>query len=474
MYFDSEEKMEINKLNTIHLTDFKKVYFLGIGGIGMSALARYFNSIGYQIGGYDKTPSPLTDQLIQEGCEIHFEDLGGNLPQKYADKTSTLVILTPAIPNDHKELNYIINAGFTILKRSEVLGLLTQSLKGLCVAGTHGKTTTSTLLAHILHTSSWKCNAFLGGISTNFNSNLLIDESSPFAVIEADEFDRSFLRLSPFSSIITSADPDHLDIYGSEAQFQKGFQLYAEKISRDGFLIIKEGLPFKSFAKTITYSVSGKSADFLAENLRIEGTKFLMDVQFSSTKWKDVELGVPGIHNAENALACIALLVSLGMNESHIRYGLKSFLGVKRRFEYIIRSENFIYIDDYAHHPKEIRSLIDSIHLMFPKKRVMGIFQPHLFSRTNDFMNDFAEELEKLDEVILLPIYPARELPLEGVTSEVLLSKIGNPVKKIMNPVQVVDYITISQCEVLLTIGAGDIDRIVPKLKEKIEMQLIK
>ncbi|MFM7668808.1 MAG: UDP-N-acetylmuramate--L-alanine ligase [Bacteroidota bacterium] len=466
--------MEINKLNTIRLADFEKVYFLGIGGIGMSALARYFLSTGYDVGGYDKTPSPLIDQLIKEGCDIHFEDLGEHLPQKFTDKASTLVILTPAIPKNHKEWNYLINAGLTVLKRSEVLGLLTQSLKGLCVAGTHGKTTTSTMLAYILHASSWKCNAFLGGISTNFNSNLLIDQTSPYAVIEADEFDRSFLRLSPFSSIITSADPDHLDIYGSADQFQEGFQLYAEKISQDGFLVIKEGLPFQSSSKKITYSVSGNTADFYAENLRIEGGRFLMDVRFSSFLWKDVELGVPGIHNAENALACIALLVSMGMDESQIRFGLQSFLGVKRRFEYIIRDKNFVYIDDYAHHPKEIKALVDSIRLMYPGKKVIGIFQPHLFSRTNDFMDEFAEELEKLDEVILLPIYPARELPMEGVTSEVLLSKIDNPLKKIMEPNQMIDYISTSNCEVLLTIGAGDIDRIVTKLKDKIETQLAK
>jgi UDP-N-acetylmuramate--alanine ligase len=466
--------MEINKLNTIHLTDFKKVYFLGIGGIGMSALARYFNSIGYKVGGYDKTPSPLTDQLIQEGCEIHFEDLGEKLPQNYADKSSTLVILTPAIPKDHQEWNYLINAGFTILKRSEVLGLLTRSLKGLCVAGTHGKTTTSTMLAHILNASTWKCNAFLGGISTNFNSNLLIDQSSPYAVIEADEFDRSFLRLSPFCSIITSADPDHLDIYGSASQFQEGFQLYAEKINKDGFMVIKEGLPFNSSAKVITYSVLGNTADFFAENLRIEGDRFLMDVQFPGKIWKDVELGVPGIHNAENALACIALLVSLGMDERQIRSGLQSFLGVKRRFEYIIRDKKFVYIDDYAHHPKEIKALVDSIRLMYPEKRVIGIFQPHLFSRTKDFMDEFAEELAKLDEVILLPIYPARELPMEGVTSHVLLNKIQNSAKKILDPNQAIDCISVSECDVLLTIGAGDIDRIVPELKEKIEMQLAK
>lgn len=464
--------MEVNKPTAIQLTDFQNIYFLGIGGIGMSALARYFNSTGYSVGGYDKTPSPLTDQLIQEGCEIHFKDLGEDIPLKFNRKSTTLVVLTPAIPVDHSEWKYFKETGFTILKRSEVLGLITQKLKGLCVAGTHGKTTTSTMLAHILNTSSWKCNAFLGGISTNFKSNLLIDESSPFAVIEADEFDRSFLRLSPFSSIITSADPDHLDIYGSASQFQEGFQLYAQKISKDGFLIVKEGLPFKSEAKRITYSVSSNTADFYAQNLRIEGDQFVMDVYFSSEVWENVELGVPGIHNAENALACIALLVSMGMDEDEIRKGLQSFLGVKRRFEYIVRDKRFIYVDDYAHHPKEIKALIDSIRLMYPTKKVTGIFQPHLFSRTNDFMEDFAVELGKLDEVVLLPIYPARELPMEGVTSDVLLEKIENSNKKLLKPQDVIDSFSVDNCDVLLTIGAGDIDRIVDKLKLKIEAQL--
>ena len=464
--------MEVNKPTAIQLTDFQNIYFLGIGGIGMSALARYFNSTGYSVGGYDKTPSPLTDQLIQEGCEIHFKDLGEDIPLKFNRKSTTLVVLTPAIPVDHSEWKYFKEIGFTILKRSEVLGLITQKLKGLCVAGTHGKTTTSTMLAHILNTSYWKCNAFLGGISTNFKSNLLIDESSPFAVIEADEFDRSFLRLSPFSSIITSADPDHLDIYGSASQFQEGFQLYAQKISKDGFLIVKEGLPFKSEAKRITYSVSSNTADFYAQNLRIEGGQFFMDVYFSSEVWENVELGVPGIHNAENALACIALLVSMGMDEVQIRRGLQSFHGVKRRFEYIVRGKRFVYVDDYAHHPKEIKALIDSIRLMYPTKKVTGIFQPHLFSRTNDFMEDFAVELGKLDEVVLLPIYPARELPMKGVTSDVLLEKIENSNKKLLQPQDVIDSFSVDNCDVLLTIGAGDIDRIVDKLKLKIEAQL--
>ncbi|MBM3451756.1 MAG: UDP-N-acetylmuramate--L-alanine ligase [Bacteroidetes bacterium] len=464
--------MEINKGNTVQLNDFRKVYFLGIGGIGMSALARYFNSIGYEIGGYDKTTSPLTDELVREGCIIHFDDLGTNIPNNFCDNKITLVIYTPAIPEDHRELGFFKSSGFTILKRSEVLGLLTQRFKGLCVAGTHGKTTTSSMLAHILNKSPWGCTAFLGGVSTNLNSNLLINQSSEFAVIEADEFDRSFLRLSPFSSIITSADPDHLDIYGDANHFLEGFQLYAEKISQDGFMIIKKGLTFKSQAKTISYSVSNNKADFFAENIRIQDGQFLMDVKFSTYQWNSIELGVPGIHNAENALACLALLVCMGMEESQIRSGIQSFLGVKRRFEYIIKDDKFVYIDDYAHHPQEIKALIASIRMIYPNKRITGIFQPHLFSRTRDFMGEFAHELTKLDQVILLPIYPARELPITGVTSESLLEKIENKDKKIMDLDRVVSGFSITECDVLLTIGAGDIDRIVDKLKEKIEEQL--
>jgi UDP-N-acetylmuramate--alanine ligase len=454
--------MEVIFNDKIHLTDFKSVYFIGIGGIGMSALARYFNSSGYVVGGYDKTPSPLTDELIREGCFIHFEDLSHEIPSQFIDQQTTLVILTPAIPNNHGELNYLIQQGFTILKRSEVLGLITNSLKGLCVAGTHGKTTTSTLLAHILNESTWKCNAFLGGISTNFNSNLLVNKQSEYAVIEADEFDRSFLRLSPFASIITSADPDHLDIYGTESEFQDGFQMYAEKINENGILILKEGLPFRSLASIQSYAVNSETADYRGANLRVENGSFLMDVNFNTSSWSDVELGVPGIHNAENALACIALLDMLGLDELQIRSGLKTFLGVKRRFEYIVRNEKYIYIDDYAHHPKEIKALVESVRLMYPAKKITGIFQPHLFSRTRDFMDDFAHELGKLDEIILLPIYPARELPISGITSEVLLSKIKNPNKYLFTPDDALGYVKANESEVLLTIGAGDIDRIVP------------
>jgi UDP-N-acetylmuramate--alanine ligase len=460
--------MEINFDHTIQLSNFNSVYFLGIGGIGMSALARYFNESGYHVGGYDKTPSPLISELIQEGCEIHFDDLAEKIPERFRQRKATLIVLTPAIPSNHGELNFLRNEGFTILKRSEVLGLLTRSLKGLCVAGTHGKTTTSSLLAHILHSSSWKCNAFLGGISTNFKSNLLIDKSSDFAVIEADEFDRSFLRLSPYASIITSADPDHLDIYENEKQFQEGFQLYAQKVNPDGFLVLKEGLPFSSPSRIVTYSVSSQTADFYASNLRILEGRFLMDVFFGHSSWRDVELGVPGIHNAENALGCIALLVSLGMDEEQIRSGIKTFLGVKRRFEYIIRTDKVIYIDDYAHHPKEIKALIESVRLMYPKRKIKGIFQPHLFSRTKDFLDDFAEELSKLDEVLLLPIYPARELPIPGITSDVLLEKIANSNKRLVSPVEAIESISFENSDVLLTIGAGDIDRIVDGIKVKL------
>jgi UDP-N-acetylmuramate--alanine ligase len=466
--------MEINFSENSKLTDFKSVYFIGIGGIGMSALARYFKALNYSVGGYDKTPSPLTDQLMHEGCSVHFEDRVENLPLEFQNVLSTLIIITPAIPQNHGELNHVRQAGYTILKRSEVLGLITQSMKGLCVAGTHGKTTTSTLLAHILHSSKWECSAFLGGISTNFNSNLLISSKSEYAVIEADEFDRSFLRLSPYGAIITSADPDHLDIYGTAEKFQEGFQLYANRINPLGFLVLKEGLPFTSLAKTITYAVGSETADFRATNLRVSGESFLMDVIFKDTRWNDIELGVPGIHNAENALGCIALLVQLGMSESDIRMGLKTFRGVKRRFEYIIREKNLIYIDDYAHHPKEIEALIDSVRLMYPTKKITGIFQPHLFSRTADFMDSFAEELSRLDEILVMPIYPARELPIAGITSDVLVEKINNPQKKLVDAKNIGKEIAKSNLEVLLTIGAGDIDRIVNLLKEQLnnEQQL--
>ena len=450
----------------IDLNSFKKIYFLGIGGIGMSALARYFNLKGFEVSGYDKTPSPLTDILLEEGISIHFEDLGSEIANKM-EKEETLVIFTPAIPKDMLEYNYLKDNNFTILKRAQILGLITRSSKGLCVAGTHGKTTTSTMLAHILYVSSLKCNAFLGGISTNYATNFISSSSSDFTVIEADEFDRSFLQLNPFASIITACDADHLDIYGDEETFLKGFQDYANLIAKEGLLVIKKGLPLTSSVKTWTYSLT-ETADFQGSNLRSENGMQVMDVRFEDEVWNSVTLGLPGIHNAENALACIALCVFLGLTEEEIRYGLTSFLGVKRRFEYHIKSDKVTYIDDYAHHPTELKALIDSVKLLYPTKKISLIFQPHLFSRTNDFMEGFAHELSRVDTLYLLPIYPARELPMPGVTSDVLLAKITCKSKQIVEKEDLVSMIEIKDNEVVLTVGAGDIDRLVKPLKEKI------
>jgi UDP-N-acetylmuramate--alanine ligase len=450
---------------------YKQVYFIGIGGIGMSALARYFNQNGLTVGGYDKTPSPLTKQLELEGCLIHFDDLDNQLPEQFTDQTTTLVVYTPAI-KQLGELNYFKNGGFTLLKRAEVLGMLTRQSKGLCVAGTHGKTTTSSMLAFMLDQSDMKCNAFLGGIATNFQSNLVLNKDSLFTVIEADEFDRSFLHLSPFASIITSADPDHLDIYGTAEQFKEGFRQFAMKLDPKGICLQKEGLHLPSLGTTFTYAVESESADYSVFNLHwIDG--FLCgDIRLKNTWWRTVQFGLPGIHNAENALACVGLLHELGMDEIQIRSGLKNFLGVKRRFEYIIRTENLVYVDDYAHHPQEIAALVSSIKLLYPGKKITGVFQPHLFSRTKDFAEDFAKELSELDELILLPIYPAREEPIQGITSEWLFSKCKNTQKSIKKPSELLPYLSQYTEGVLLTIGAGDIDRLVPSLKELLTINL--
>ena len=455
----------MNPFEQLKISQFKRVYFIGIGGIGMSALARYFKSIGLQVSGYDKTPSDLTTKLIAEGISIHFEDKGEQIGAEFHEIESTLVVYTPAIPNNMGELCFFKEHQSILLKRSEVLGLLTRHSLGLGVAGTHGKTTTSSMLAHIMNQSSLKCNAFLGGIASNFKSNLLLNENSKYTVIEADEFDRSFLQLSPFASIVTSTDPDHLDIYGDKNHFLEGFQKYTALIHPNGCLVEKEGLDLPTKAHKITYAIQSKTADFRGENVRFENGKFLMDIQTKDRFWEAVELNIPGIHNAENALACVALLSFLGVSEQEIRSGLASFKGVKRRFEYQIKTENLIYIDDYAHHPTELNALISSIKMLYPTKKIIGAFQPHLFSRTRDFFDAFAEELSQLDELILLPIYPARELPIEGITSAVLLEKIALEHKQILDAKTCLEYLSNIQEGVILTIGAGDIDRIVEPLK---------
>ena len=454
----------MSDLDTIHLGQFKHAYFIGIGGIGMSALARYFNQLGWQVAGYDKTPSPLTEELQQEGILIHFEDSIDAIPEVFKRIDQTLVIYTPAIPSEHKELNWFKSCHAKLFKRSEVLGILTRHSKGLGVAGTHGKTTTSSMLAHILHQSSFPCNAFLGGIATNFNSNLVVNPTADYTVIEADEFDRSFLHLRPFASIITSMDPDHLDIYETVDEFSEGFLQYAALTSEFGFLVTRKGLNVKS-KNIITYGMNEPEAAISGSNLTYVDGKIFMDVNVQGEVWEKVELGLPGNHNAENALACIALTQQLGVPEVEIRRGLATFLGVKRRFEFHVRSEKWTYIDDYAHHPTEIHALIHSVRNMFPTKRIVAIFQPHLFSRTRDFFDAFATELSAVDHLILLPIYPARELPIEGITSDALLQKIEAPMRELLQPQEVVNRILQLEGGVVLTVGAGDIDRLIVPLK---------
>ena len=389
-----------------------------------------------------------------------------NIPAHFKEIESTLIVYTPAIPKNNGELIYFQSNHFQILKRAQVLGLLTHNSKGLGVAGTHGKTTTSTLLAHILNESTVKCNAFLGGISSNFNSNLLTSSTSEYTVIEADEFDRSFLQLAPYASIITSTDADHLDIYGDASILIQGFQEYANLIHPEGYLILRNGLNLTSKAQITTYGVNEPEANYSAHNLRFEDGTFFFDVTFPFGEWKDVEFGLPGIHNAENAVACIALCQKLQLEESQIRFGLKTFKGVKRRFEFQVRRNKIVYIDDYAHHPTEINALVSSVRMMYPAKRIIGLFQPHLFSRTRDFFEGFITELSKLDEVILMPIYPAREEPIDGVTSEALLEKIRCGKKQLLTHEQALLYLQEITEGVILTIGAGDIDKIVKPLTQ--------
>ena len=454
------------KIATPHISQFDRAYFLGVGGIGMSALARYFNNLGWKVAGYDKTPSSLTQKLQEEGIEIHFEDFGPSIPEYFQNIEKTLFIYTPAIPKNLGELLHVKHKQFALHKRSEVLGMITRSSKAIGVAGTHGKTTTSAILAHILNTSELKCNAFLGGIATNFQSNFVSSKDSEYTVVEADEFDRSFLELTPFASIVTSTDADHLDIYSSERNFLDGFQSYVDLIVEDGFLI-KQVHAKVNRENAITYGIDCK-ANYTGSNVRFSEGKFLFDVQTPKSLWKSVELGIPGIHNAENAIACIATSIQLGISEDIIRLALQTFLGVKRRFEYHIRTENLVYIDDYAHHPTELDALISSTQLLYPNKKVTGVFQPHLFSRTRDFFDDFATQLSRLDEVILLPIYPAREEPISGITSDALLEKINCESKHLFSPNEAIEYCSKSENDLFITIGAGNIDRIIEPMAKKL------
>ncbi len=440
------------------------IFFIGIGGIGMSALARYYLSKGNTVYGYDKTQSELTDALSSEGAVITYEDAWQAF--SLIDAQSTLVIYTPAISEDNQWLSNFKKQGFKMLKRAQALGEITRSSKGLCVAGTHGKSTTSAMLAFLLHNTSLGCNAFLGAIATNFRNNVLVNPNAAYTVIEADEYDRSFLNLSPYASIITNIDPDHLDIYESEDKFKEGFRQYALKIDPNGVLILKEGLQVNALCKKKTYALNSDTADYTARNLRETMNGACFDFYTPSGTYEDVCIGINGGHNVENAIAALALCDYIGALMDSVVGAFQHFKGIKRRFEKIYTGNNIQFIDDYAHHPTEINRLISSVRLMFPNTPVTGIFQPHLFSRTRDFGDAFAHELAQLDTVILLPIYPARELPIEGIDSRWLFQKIKNPNKHLMNASELLAFLRTNSHGVLLTIGAGDIDRMVLPIKE--------
>ena len=452
----------------------KAVYFIGAGGIGMSALVRYFLSIGKKVAGYDRTPSELTQRLIAEGADIHYEENVEYIPNEFHDPNTTLVVYTPAIPATHAELIYFQSKGFTIQKRSQVLGLLTQSGKGLCVAGTHGKTTTSTMTAHLLHQSSIGCNAFLGGISKNYSTNLLLSDSSEYVVIEADEFDRSFHWLTPFATIITATDADHLDIYGTKEAYLESFNHYTSLIRPGGALIIRKGIELEPrLQEGVTlYTYSREDGDFHAENIRIGNGEIIFDYVSPFGNIKDIQLGVPVAINIENGVAAMALAQISGVNNEEIKSAMASFGGVDRRFDFKIKNDKVVFLSDYAHHPEEIKQSILSMRALYEDKKITGIFQPHLYTRTRDFYQEFAESLSLLDEVILTEIYPARELPIEGVSSRLIYDHLRPGIEKTLCPKEeITEILKQKSIEVLITLGAGDIENYVQPICEILNKQ---
>ncbi len=447
-------------LNQIH-----NVYFIGIGGIGMSALARYFKNIGKQVSGYDKTPTMLTDELIESGISIHFEDNIDLIPKDYYIE-NTLVIITPAVPKNHSEWNYFLEREYQVKKRAEVLGIITKDTFCFAVAGTHGKTTTSSILGHILYESGADVTAFIGGIVENYNSNL-IGSGKTVTVVEADEFDRSFLHLHPNIACITSMDADHLDIYGTSAAIEESFIEFASKVEDKNNLFITKELPIEG----VTCAVN-EDAVFKAFNVRIGNGSYTFDVQTPTEIIKDLQFGLPGKHNLMNALMAIAMAKLFGTPTDAIAKAIASFKGIKRRFSYQIKTDKLVYIDDYAHHPTEINAVHQAVRELYPNQKVLAIFQPHLFSRTRDFADDFAKSLSAFDEVVLLDIYPARELPMEGITSQWLMDKMTNNDKKLVIKNDLIPTILASDATVIVTIGAGDIGELVPTIKKAINETL--
>lgn len=454
---------------THHIDDIRSVYFLGAGGIGMSALERYFLACGKAVAGYDRTETPLTRALSSEGAQLHYEDNPELIPAGFRDAASTLVVLTPAIPADHKEWEWFRQKGFVIKKRAEVLGLLTRSMKGLCVAGTHGKTTTTAMTAHLLHQSHVGCNAFLGGITKNYGTNYLFSKESPYVVIEADEYDRSFHHLRPFASVITSTDADHLDIYGTEEAYIEAFRHYSTLIQPGGALIVHTGLKLKPEPgeDVRLYSYGRADGDFHAESLRIGGGRIVFDLVSPIENVSDVELGVPVSVNIENGIAAMALAQLAGARADELRAAMATFGGVDRRFDFKIKRDDLVFLSDYAHHPEEIRQSILSVREVFAGRRLTAIFQPHLFTRTRDFYREFADSLSLLDEVILVDIYPAREKPLPGVTSQLIYDNLRPDMKRrLVQKEELPAIVHNERFDVLIVLGAGDVDDYVPELTQ--------
>lgn len=452
----------------------QSIYFIGIGGIGMSNLARYFMSKGKQIAGYDRTETPLTKELVKEGAEIHYEDKVSLIPGYCKDKNNTLVVYTPAVPAENEEVQYFRENGFTMQKRAQALGIITRSSKALCCAGTHGKTTTSGMLAHILKQSHLDCNAFLGGILKNYNSNLMLSDKSEFTVVEADEYDRSFHWLHPYMALITSVDPDHLDIYGTEEEYLKSFEKFTSLIQPGGALVMKHNMKLSpkvnSDVRVYTYSMD--KGDFHAENIKIGNGEIRFDFVTPQETIDNIQLGVPVKINIENSIGSMALAWLNGVTADELRHSMATFQGAKRRFDFILKTDKIVMIDDYAHHPEELTASITSVKELYAGKKVTGIFQPHLYSRTKDFAVEFARSLSLLDELILLDIYPAREKPIEGVTSKIIFDKVTCP-KTLCNKEELLPLLQKKKdIEVLLTVGAGDIDQLLEPIKNILEKKI--
>ncbi len=444
-------------------------YFLGIGGIGMSAIARYFKAKGYNVAGYDRTPSVLTHELEAEGIDVNYSDEIEAIPVDYRDNRNTFVVFTPAIPKDNAQYNFFLSNDFVMQKRAQVLGDITRRERGLCVAGTHGKTTTSTMIAHILKQSHVDCNAFLGGISKNYTSNLLLSDKSDYVVIEADEFDRSFHHLSPYMAVITATDADHLDIYGNYEAYVESFNHFTSLVQPGGVLFVKKGIVIdpRLAENVILYSYSAtEKADFYAENIRIGGGKLLFDFVTPTTKICDIDLGVPVLVNVENAVAAMAVALLAGATDSELKSGIASFAGIRRRFEIHYKSDKFTLIDDYAHHPMEIEASLKSINALYDDRKIVVAFQPHLFTRTRDFYADFAKALSHASQVVLVEIYPAREMPIEGVSSKIIFDEITSPLKRLTTKKDLISTLDEIDFQVLLVVGAGDIDTLIPSIIE--------